>query len=407
MIAFEDALRTVLSASSPLPAARLPVGRCLGRVLAGPVRTAVPLPRFTASAVDGYAVRAADIIVPGGPHPVKLPLQGVVKAGEPSPPALRRGCAVRILTGAPLPAGADTVVMQEHTLLHDGGVEILRPDAEGANVRRAGEEFRRGDTILTAGSIVTPPVLSLLATAGVAAVRVHRQPRVAVLVTGDELVAAGRTPSPGRIPDANTPGLVGALAAMGVRPVLTMRRRDSAPAIREALRRSLHAADMVLTSGGVSEGTTDHVKQACTALGVRTLFWKSAIKPGKPLFAGAKGKRLVLGLPGNPVSAMVCFHLFVRPALLRMMGAGEAHVPAARASLAADVVKKPGRTEFLRGVLSRDEGGTLVVTPVRGQDSHMVGGLAAADVLAVIPAAAGRVAAGGQVDVVPLHWSIL
>jgi molybdopterin molybdotransferase len=403
MIAFEEALAIIRGACRLLPPVWMPAGRSAGFALASDLRAPVALPRFDNSAVDGYAVRAASTDE-GRPT---LPLHGTVRAGDSRSLRLAPGAAMRIMTGAPLPRGADAVVMQEDTDVRDGRVELLRSPAAGENVRRAGEEFRKGDPVLRAGTLVTPPVEALLATLGVVSLRVRRKPRVVLLVTGNELVPAGKRPGPGRIPDANTAGLKAALLAMGMPVAGALRAKDGRAAVTRALRTALGRADVVIASGGISVGDTDHVRGACAGLGVRQAFWKVAVKPGKPVYFGLRGKQLVFGLPGNPVSAMVCFHLFVRPALLQMMGCTPPGLTAVRASLTHGLSKKPGRTEFVRGVLAGSASGEFRVTPVRGQDSHMVGGLAEANALIVVPAEAARLEAEESVLVAPTQWSIV
>lgn len=402
MISFEEARQQILAAALPLPAVRQPVMSALGFVLASEVRATVDLPRFDNSAVDGFAVLAASVPETG---PVSLRRQ-TIRAGRAHALRVPPGSAVRVLTGAPIPRSADAVVMQEDAIVRGSTVEFLRTPVSGDNVRRAGEEFRRGDLALPAGTPINPAVAAFLVMLGLREVRVHRKPRVAVVVTGDELVRAGHRPGAGKIPDSNSPGLRAAIAALGIKPVSVTHVHDRPAAVRGSLRAALARADVVVSSGGVSDGGTDHVRASWSRIGVRELFWKAAIKPGKPLFAGTKGRTVVVGLPGNPVSAMVCFHLFVRPLLLRMMGAA-GQDQEGRAVLAREFRKKVGRTEFVRGTTTLSGSGERLVTPLRGQDSHMLGGLAGADVLIVAPPEAERLEAGSYVRILPLKWGLL
>jgi molybdopterin molybdotransferase len=402
VISFEEAREKILAAALPLPAVRQPAMSALGFVLASEVRARADLPRFDNSAVDGFAVLAGSVPETG---PVPLRRQ-TIRAGRAHALRVPPGSAVRVLTGAPMPRSADAVVMQEDAIVRGPSVEFLRMPVSGDNLRLAGEELRRGDVALPAGTPVNPAVAAFLVMLGLREVRVHRKPRVAVVVTGDELVPAGRRPGAGKIPDSNSPGLRTALAALGIKPVSVTHVHDRPAAVRRSLQAALARADVVVSSGGVSEGGTDHVRASCSRLGVRELFWKAAIKPGKPLFAGTKGRTVVVGLPGNPVSAMVCFHLFVRPLLLRMMGVTEQEREG-RAVLGREFRKRAGRTEFVRGATTLSGSGELLVTPLRGQDSHMLGGLAGADVLIVAPPEAERLEAGSHVRVLPLRWGVL
>jgi molybdopterin molybdotransferase len=246
----------------------------------------------------------------------------------------------------------------------------------------------------------------MLASLGRRRVCVYRKPRVALVVTGDELRAPGSRLGRGQIYDSNTPGLLASLQAAGIEEVRHFRVGDDAKRIEQTFRRALANADVVISSGGVSVGSSDFVKDVLGKLNVRSIFWKVAIKPGKPIFFGTRGKKLAFGLPGNPVAAQLGFQLFIKPALLRMMGAEASEPLALTAYLTHDLKKRPGRMELVRGVLTHDTEGRLLVRSTRGQDSHMMGGLAAANCLIHFPKDADRLLAGGDVTVSLLQWSV-
>jgi molybdopterin molybdotransferase len=404
MIDFAKALRLVLKHCARRPATKIPAAQAPGFVLAEPLVARSPLPRFDASAVDGYAVYAADIADSSIKLPVMLPLQDTIRAGDARKLELKRGQAVRILTGALVPAGADAVVMQEHVRTKSGKVVFVKPTPAGANIRFSGDEYQRGERILDAGTIVTPPVAAMLATMGRRTVRVFRKPRVAVVVTGDELRTPGSKLARGHMYDSNSPGLVSALRAMGVDNIRAYRVGDDRAGTEQVFRRALSGADVVISSGGVSVGSSDYVKDILGRLNVRSIFWKVAIKPGKPIYFGKRRNILVFGLPGNPVAALLGFQLFIKPALLRMMGATNIGLPILNALLTAPIKKKSGRMEFVRGILTNNNDGELQVQPARGQDSHMMGGLATAHCLIWFPREAVSLGTGSKVYISLLQW---
>ena len=405
MIGYSEALALVISRARVMAVESVPIDRALGQVLAGDVVAAFPIPPFSSSAVDGYAVRARDVAGATAGHPVTLRLAAAVQAGDSAPARLKPLQAFRIYTGAPVPPGVDAVVMQERVQSTGGLVTLVSPARKGDNIRRRGEEFRAGRTVLRRGTLVTPPVVGLLATLGCHRARVHRKPRVAIVVTGNELRSPGRALPGGAIYDSNSPSLAASLAALGLPPVLRLRARDSAPKIEAALVRALRAADVVISAGGVSVGDHDLVRDVCRSIGIRRVFWRVAIKPGKPNFFGTRGKKLFFGVPGNPVAALLSFQLLVRPALSVMMGTTSAPALPLTARMEVGATKKTGRAEFLRATLRADEHGELLARPVRGQDSHMLGGLATADCLVRFPERASELRAGEKVTVTLLRWS--
>ncbi|MBM2846594.1 MAG: molybdopterin molybdotransferase MoeA [Bacteroidetes bacterium] len=405
MIDFAEARHLVSQHCPRLPKISIPTEQAFGFVLAEPLVARRPLPRFDSSAVDGYAVRSADIAAASRETSVMLALQGAVRAGDVRRLKLKQGQSIRILTGAIVPAGADALVMQEHVQIEQERVIFSAPVSPRNNIRFRGEEFRKGEMILESGALIAPPVVAMLATLGQDRVRVYRKPRVALVVTGDELRTPGIHLRQGQIYDSNTPGLVAALEAAGIDKIDKFRVGDNPKRIEQTFRRALAHADVVISSGGVSVGSSDFVKDILGKLKVRNVFWRVAIKPGKPIYFGRRGKTVVFGLPGNPVAALVGFQILIKPALLRMMGAESTDLLTLTACLTHDLKKKPGRMEFVRGILTHDAEGKLHVRPTRGQDSHMMGGLATANCLIQFPKDADRLSAGSDVTVSLLHWS--
>lgn len=405
MLDFSEALGLIIRSAKPLPPVDVPLMSAAGRVLAVDVKAPVALPRFDASAVDGYALRAADTSSAGERGNVRLVVVDSISAGMGSRIA-RPGTALRIFTGAMMPRGADSVVMQEH-VLREGDVIVLgKPVPFGAHVRLRGEEFQRNSLVFHKGTLVTPPVVGMLASLGKAELRVYDLPRVEVVVTGNELLEPGTPLSPGKIYDSNGVTLSTALHALGLSSVRVRRVKDDLASIRRALRTALQRADIVVTAGGASVGDYDYIREACEAEGVRLKYQTLAIKPGKPNMFGTHGRTLFFGLPGNPVAALLSLHLLVQPAVCGMMGLPNRYTGGFSARLTRGIKKKAGRLEFLRGVLHTDGGGAFEVTPVRAQDSHMLSGLAQADCLIHFPKDAVFVQEGESVPVTPLHWSL-
>lgn len=393
----ERARELVLERVVPLPAEHVPLRAAAGRFLAADVAAAEDIPGFDNSAMDGYAVRAADVSGAGAAHPARLRLVGESSAGHPAGRALGTGEAIGISTGAVVPAGADAVVRVEDTSRDGEDVLVAAAVAPGNNIRRAGEDVRAGAKVLSAGTRVGASELGALASVGHPATSCVRRPRVAVRLTGDELVEPGEPLGPGQIRDSNAyavPALASAAGAEVDSVELVPDRLDGTVA---ALDRAL-GADVVVVCGGVSVGEHDHVRPALEQLGVERVFWRVALKPGKPTFFGvAVGGKLVFGLPGNPVSAMVTFLLFVRPALLALQG-GEPSVPRLTGVLTSDYAKVGGRAEAIRVRLEPAEVGWLA-TPTGPQGSHVLTSMLGADGLAILPATTELVRAGERVPV--------
>jgi molybdopterin molybdotransferase len=374
-----------------------PLGACetvaleasLGRVLAGEVFANRDQPPYDVSAMDGFALRSADL----GALPAALTIIEDIKAGDMPGKTVGAGQCARIMTGAPVPAGADVVIRVEDTRsLADGRVEFSRAVAPGNDIRARGDSLRDGEVVLTAGTEITPGVIGVLATVKCAQVAVYRRPRVAILATGDELEALGAPFDADKIPESNSYALMAQVQAQGIEPVLLGIARDDPEELAQFLRRGLDY-DVLLVSGGSSVGVHDHVRPTLEALGVAMHFWRVEMRPGHPVAFGTSAATLVFGLPGNPVSSMVCFEQFVLPALRHMMGHRRLYRRTLQARLAHPVRTRPGRTEFIRVVLQRDDAGYLA-SSTGNQSSGALLSMALADALLVVPATSSGLAAG-------------
>jgi molybdopterin molybdotransferase len=375
----EEALEQILSRVQPLPTERVPLLSCLGRALAEPIRSGREMPPWPNSSMDGYAVRAQD----AASAPSRLMVVGTIAAGSMPTRAVGPGEAMRIFTGAPMPEGADSVVPQEDTDASDGHVTLRERVSAGAYVRPRGEDLRVGDVVLEAGARIGPAEIGLLATLGHAQVLVHRRPRVAILSTGNELADLGREPGPGQIPNTNTYSLIAQVIETGGDPINLGIAADQLDSIEERLRWGA-GADVLLSSAGVSVGDLDLVKEALTRAGADLHLWKVSMRPGKPITFGSLRGRPVFGLPGNPVSAMVTFELFVRPALRRMAGFRRLHRLRLRARALAPI-RNPGvRRGYLRVTLERDDAGWCARL-TGDQGSAILTSMVRAHGLAVVP----------------------
>jgi molybdopterin molybdotransferase len=369
----ETALAHILAAIAPLSAEAVPLAEADGRYVAQEIRAHIPLPGFDNSAMDGYAVRAAE----AGAGAL-LRLAGEQPAGASLGLALGAGEAIRIFTGAPLPAGADAVVMQEDTRVDAATVEISGGVEPGENIRRAGSDLCAGQSLVATGEPLTPPRIGVLASQGFAQIAVARRPRVAILATGDELAGPGEPLAPGRIHESNTAMLAALIRRAGALVTLLGIAPDEPARLRESLRAGLHY-DALVVCGGVSVGARDFVKQELAALGVALDLWRVAIKPGKPFAFGRAAGCSVFGLPGNPVSAFVTALCFVRPAILKMQGALETSLPAATALAAADLANPGDRPHYLRGWLADGK-----FTPAGRQESHALFGLSQSNAIVLL-----------------------
>jgi molybdopterin molybdotransferase len=387
-LTLEEAQERVLGVVEPLPAEVVRIAEAGRRVAAEDVRAQVDLPPFASSAMDGFAVRAADL-------PGTLRIAGESAAGSPFPASLETGCAVAISTGAVVPDGADTVVPVERVVKKENTVEITHEVERGAHVRSRGGDIAAGEVVVPSGVRLTPTRLAAAAAAGVATLPCRRRPRIAVLATGSELVVPGEDLGSGEIYETNSLMLAAELAAAGAQVSTEPPVVDDEGLLKEVLATGL-GADVLVTSGGVSVGEHDLVRRVEEELGVREVFWRVSIKPGKPVSFGVRGATLVFGLPGNPVSALVGCELFVKPALRALQGLDQPLPRYEPGRLATAVRRNEERDEFVRA-RSRIDGDVLLLEPLSGQESHMIVRAAAADALVHIPRGNGEIVEGSVV----------
>jgi molybdopterin molybdotransferase len=396
MLRFEEALEIVLSQAAPLPPVVLPLEEILGLVLAEEVIAGEEVPPFTNSAMDGFALRAEDLAAASEGTPIRLAVIDEIPAGRAASVAVRPATAIRIMTGAPMPEGADTVLPVEQSEPDGsrGAILVRRPLRRGVHVRLAGEDMKKGSVVLPAGRALRAAELGVLAAVGATRVPVHPRPRVAVMTTGDELVDAGVRPGPGQIRDANLHTMRAQLLEIGTIPVPFARIPDRPESVREALQEALALCDVVVTNGGISVGDYDFIKDVLGSIGVELRFWKVAQKPGSPLAFWTSGRKLVFSLPGNPVSAMVCLEEFVRPALRKMMGHLRLHRPE-RSAIFDESYRKgtaPERLHFLR-VRAEEREGNLHARTTRPQGSGILTSMSEANALAIVDE--------GRIEVLP------
>lgn len=399
-LSIEQARQHVEALVTPLgDTVNLDLTHALNQVLAEPVASPINVPPHRNSSMDGYALRAADLPQQGT---IALAIIGTSFAGRPFAGSAGPGECVRIMTGATVPEGTDTVVMQEHVQCSGNTLTVGTGHCQGQNVRYPGEDIAAGETVLHAGKRLQAAELGLLASLGVSQVTVHRRVKVAYFSTGDELRAPGETLNPGQIYDSNRFILYGLLQHLDVELVDLGVIRDDRTAIEAAFIEAAEQADAVITSGGVSVGEADYVKETLEKLG-QVNFWKIAMKPGKPLAFGTINGSLFFGLPGNPVSVMATFYLLVQPALRHL--AGEEVVPplVVHAHCIEALKKNPGRTDFQRGILGHDADGNLTVRSVGMQASHILSGMSRADCFIILPRTTGDVPAGSRVEVMPFE----
>ncbi len=375
---------------------RLNIRAALGRVLAEDVMSPVNVPQHDNSAMDGYAVRFADLTADGE---TTLDVVGTSFAGKPFEGTVGAGKAVRIMTGAVIPAGADTVIQQERARTSGKQVAVMSVPKKGTNTRNAGEDLRAGEVALKRGQPLRPAEIGMLASLGIGEVAVYRRLRVAFFSTGDELVAIGQSLGPGQIYDSNRYTIHGLLTRLGCEVLDMGVIRDTPEDVERAFRQAAQAADVVITSGGVSVGEADYVKQILDRLG-EVLFWKIAMKPGRPLAYGKIGSAHFFGLPGNPVAVMVTFYQFVRDALLHLQGQTVVTpLPTQKVLCTSPIKKAPGRTEFQRGILSQDAAGLWTVRTTGDQGSGILSSMSQAHCFIILPTEQGNVPAGELVDV--------
>ncbi|HET9198391.1 MAG TPA: gephyrin-like molybdotransferase Glp [Solirubrobacterales bacterium] len=396
LLGIEEARGRVMERVAPLPAERVALREALGRRVCADVASPEPLPGFDNSAMDGFALRAADTGGAAAGEPVRLRLAGESRAGHPAQAALAAGEAMGISTGAQMPAGADTVLRLEDSRLEDGQLVVERAVDPDRNVRHRGEDIETGEKLLAAGTLLGPAELGLLAAIGMPAVECHRRPRLAVLTGGDELLEPGEPLRPGAVRNSNAYALPALAELAGAVTAVAAPAPDRPDSVAAALE-PLLGADVVVCCGGVSVGEHDHVKEAFAELGIEESFWGVALKPGKPTWFGSRGGTLVFGLPGNPVSAMVTFLLFARPALLALAG-GSPDSTRATAILDRRRELRPERAQALRCRLALAADGWHA-EPFERQGSHMLTSMLGADCLAMLPAGRGFAEAGDPVEV--------
>jgi molybdopterin molybdotransferase len=397
MLTVEEARSRVLDAVPLLPVEDVLVGEARGLVLSETLAAPHPLPRWHNSAMDGYALRGEEGATASAESPLVLEVVGEVRAGDPGDVEVIAGTAVRIMTGAPLPPGADAVIPVEETEETDGKVVVKAAALVGAHVRPAGDDLQTGEVLVEAGTELGPGELALLATMGFSPLPVRRGPKVAVLVTGDELVAPESQPGPGQIRDSNSIALRALVADAGGETLVFPSVRDDRSVTLEAFRRAGEMADLVLSSGGVAVGKYDFVKDVVEELG-RIDMWRVAMQPGKPVVLGAIGSTPFLGLPGNPVSIHVGFEQFVRPAIRKMRGCVSLLRPTIVAELTETIDKRPGRLHFVR-VRLRMRDGRWFATPTGAQGSHIQSSLIDCNGVARFDIEETKIDAGSEVVV--------
>lgn len=400
LLSVSHALEKIRAALQPVAGFEtLFLRNALGRVLYDDVRSPIDVPGYRNSAMDGYAIAHADLQSAGE---TQFRVVGTAFAGQPFTGSVGAGDAVRIMTGALVPEGLDTVIMQEQTVREGETVRIAGGHRQGDNVRGIGEDIARDSVVLQQGRRLRAADLGLLASLGIAEVRVRRSLRVAFFSTGDELRSLGQPLGAGQIYDSNRYTLHGMLSRLGVEIIDMGVIPDRREAIAEAFTSASTIADVLITSGGVSVGEADFVKETLDRLG-QVNFWKIAMKPGKPLAFGKVNQAIFFGLPGNPVSAMATFYQIVQPALRQLMGEGEVMTPTLQVPCATRLKKSSGRQDFQRGILERNERGELTVRTTGPQGSHILSSMSHANCFIILPAEWGNVEAGTLVEVQPFE----
>ncbi len=400
MITVEEAWRLIQANVPTMGTEQVGLDDLCGRVLAEPIASPLDLPVFTNSAVDGYAILSAD-----AGAAVHLEVVASLAAGSAPHMELRQGEAVRLFTGSPVPHGSDAVVMQEDVKVTDSAIVLSGPVKQGAHIRFQGEEVKKGDSILDPQTLITPPVLGVLATLGLTYANVYKRPRISIIGTGNELVQPGGELKPAQIFESNTHAIAAAVKEMGGVVAGIYNVKDEPTEMENVLREALSESDAVITCGGVSVGDHDVVRQSATSLRVTEIFWQVAMRPGKPFFFGvSEDGQPVFGLPGNPVSALVTAFILIRPALRRMVGLTHSE-RWVYAKLGAPIKRQRGKADFVRATGElRPE---LVLIPTEGQGSHMITGLANAEYLIHLPDFVGDFAEGDRVSATRLTWGFV
>ncbi len=406
MIAVEEALKIILDHITPLGLESIDILGSVGRILGEDERAGRPNPPWDNSAMDGYALKAEDTSGASKDAPTTLKVIYDLPAGHAPKGEIKNSEAVRIMTGAPIPPGADAVIMVESTALgEDGFVRLFKEAKKGDNIRKKGEDFNEGEIVLKKGSLIRPAEVLMLATIGRAFVFVHKRPRVAVISTGDELTDIGVVPKEGHIINSNGYAIAALVKECGAEAVNLGIARDTKESLREKLMLA-SSFDCIISSGGVSVGDYDFVKDVLKDLGSEMKFWKVAMKPGKPLAFGVINNRPAFGLPGNPISSMVAFEEFAKPALLKMAGRASVEPATFKARITEDLKIKPGRKNFIRAILKIENEG-FSATPLSGQGSGIISTMVKSNSFIVVPAASDGYKKDALVPVEPIDASIL
>lgn len=409
MISVHEAIEIILDEINDTGCENVGILDSYGRVLTEDIYAPWDLPPWDNSAMDGFAVRADDLLrTSGESHTKKLKVIEDLPAGYMAKKEVRAGEAIRIMTGAPLPKGSDTVVMVEHTESTESEVTILKEIKKGQNIRPRGEDIKKGELILKKGVTIRPSEVGMLVSMGKATVSVYCKPKVAVMSTGDELVEVDKITTDGsvsklpegKIVDSNSYTVFSQVLAAGALPIHLGIAKDTKEDLKSKIEAAM-SADVIISTGGVSVGDYDFVKDVLDEIGTEMKFWKVAIKPGKPLAFGMIQGKPYFGLPGNPVSSMVGFEEFVRPALLKMMGKSDIFKNIVDARLTEEIRKKPGRTNFIQSCL-KEENGDLLVTPIKIRGSAVMSSMVRANSLIVLPKESSGADAGETVKVQPL-----
>jgi len=382
-VTVEEAKKLVVENTNVLDTIEVNLTEATGLILAQDITSPVNLPLFTNSSMDGYALRSKDIKEASKLNPVKLSVVGTIGAGDFPNFSISQNETVKIMTGAPVLRGADSVVMIEDTEEDDGTVKIKKPADPNDNLRFEGEEIKKGEIALKSGVELKPSSIGFIAELGIKKIFVYRKPRVALLVTGGELIGLEEALTPGKIRDTNSLSLSSAVSLENTEFNFIGLVKDNFSVIEEKLKKNFEHNDVVIITGGVSVGEYDFVKDVLIKLGVQTVFWKVAQKPGGPLFFGKKDKTLFFGLPGNPASALVCFYEYIRPCLRKMIGKSNIYLLEIEAILLSEISKKKGKTQFIRGKLEKS-GNDFLVKPSGAQGSHILKSFALSDCLIVV-----------------------
>ncbi len=403
LLSYGEALQRILGKVDPLATEEVELIHSFGRALGADISAQADIPPFKRSMMDGYAIRSSDVLSASSTWPVELPVSGELHAGGVVPSHVMAGSALRIMMGAPIPEGADAVIPQEHveSINGSGKIRIKTPLHPQANIAPQGEDVKAGEVVFKKGAIIRAAELGMLAQLGCAEVEVFQRPRVAILGTGDELVSVSETPTGSQIRDSNSYSSWGQTMAIGAHPYLLGIVGDNEDMLTQKIREGLEGMDVLVIAGGMSVGERDLVKEILVKSGVQTDFWRVSVKPGKPFLYGHRGSTHVFGLPGNPVSAMVTFEIFAKPALRKMMGEQEVETKRVKAKLTKAIKRKPGRMEFMRTRLAWVED-HYEVTPTGPQGSGILKSMVLANSLTIIPEEVSEVPAGTFLDVLML-----